>query len=34
MDSGKETPGIINNTEEYPLYPKLWNVVLKTERGK
>ena len=25
MDSGKETPGIINNTEEYPLYPKLWN---------
>ena len=27
MDSGKETPGLINNTEEYPLYPKLWNIV-------
>lgn len=34
IESKKETPGIINNTDDYPLYPKLWNVVLKTERGK
>lgn len=34
MDQGKETPGIINNTEDYPNYPKIWNIVLKTQRGQ
>lgn len=34
VDAGKDSPAVIDNTEEYHQYPKIWDILLKTQIGK
>lgn len=34
VDAGKDSPVVIDNTEEYHQYPKIWDILLKTQIGK